>query len=564
MKGNQNMLDWVIRNARTVDGLSGERQADVCVRGERIEALLPPGSGAEAAREVDATGLLLAPGFIDIHRHADLLPLSDQPWSEPAQGLTCMISGNCGFSPAPNSPETFQAAREYAAPILGLIPESLRGMSARAFYREIAARRLRINCGYLVGNGDLCRSVIGFSDAPMTAKQLQEIRAALDDALDAGALGLSMGLMYAPECYCDTDTLAAIARVPAGHGKPVIAHIRGEGRSVVESVDEMIAIGRASGARIHISHMKAAGTDMWGRTVETMLAHIRRARQEGLDVTFDAYPYTAGSTTLLSLLPPEALEGGTAGVMRRIADPKERARILDEFAKTRDGWDNYIQTLGWGRIIIAGSSRPEEIGQTVQALAARACCDPGEYALALLLRESGCVPIVLEQMAPDDVRRILCEDDCIVISDSLYSAAGMPHPRKYGAFQRFLCQYVKEEKRIALPKAIDKITRMPADFLGLRGRGRLEAGCYADLVLMDWERLRDVATYTDPIRDSQGVCKVFVNGKLAFADGKTTGEAAGVFLKRAVHGRCSEGYDHRAPREPRLTATSSPRAAIVR
>lgn len=524
------MFDWIIRGARVIDGLKGEMQADVCLSGDRIAEFLPPGAEAEAARVLDASGLVLSPGFIDIHRHADLLPLSGSPWIELAQGITSMVSGNCGFSPVPNSPETFEAAREYAAPILGLIPEELCGMSTRAFYDTIAAHPLQINCGYLVGNGALRRSVAGFSNEPL--RQFEEICGLLEEALAAGAMGLSMGIMYPPECYYSTEELSAIAKVAARHGKPVIAHIRGEGRSVVDSLDEMIAIGRASGAHIHISHMKAAGTDMWGHAVDVMLEHIRRARKGGLAITFDAYPYTAGSTTLLSLFPPETLAGGTRGVLAQIADPRGRAYILQEFAKTREGWDNFVQTLGWSRVIVSGSANPKEVGRTVQELAEEAGCEPGDYALDLLERERGCVPIVLETMAPQDVARIISEEECIVISDSLYSEAGMPHPRKFGAFGRFLRQYVKEEKRLTLPQAIDKITRMPAELLSIRGRGRLEKGFYADLVLMDWDKLRDLATYTDPIRDSEGVSHVFVGGRLAFSHGKDAGEAAGVLLNR--------------------------------
>ncbi len=526
------MFDWIIENALLADSADG-RRADVCLKGDRIAALRPPGSGAEAVRRVDASGLALTPGIIDIHRHADLLPFSGAPWSELAQGLTSMVSGNCGFSPTPNSPATFQAMREYAAPILGPIPDALCGMDTRAFYDAVAARPLGLNCGYLVGNGDLRRAVSGFSDAPLAPEQLEKICALLDDALAAGALGLSMGVMYTPECYYSTKELSAVAKVAARHGKPVVAHIRGEGRSVVASVDEMIAVGRASGARVHISHMKAAGTDMWGRAVDVMLSHIRSAQREGVGISFDAYPYTAGSTTLLSLLPPETLADGTEGVLRLVSDPRGRASLLKAFEETRDGWDNFIQTLGWGRVIVSGSSNPAEAGRSVEALAGESGREPGEYALDLLLREKGCVPIVLEEMAPDDVRKIITQEDCIVISDSLYSAAGKPHPRKYGAFQRFLCQYVKEEKRLTLAQAIDRITRMPAEFLGLRGRGQIREGFFADLALLDWEALRDRATYTDPVRDSEGICKVFVNGKLAFSDGKATGANAGVLLNRA-------------------------------
>ena len=215
----------------------------------------------------------------------------------------------------------------------------------------------------------------------------------------------------------------------------------------------------------------------------------------------------------------------------QIADPKGRAYILSQFAVQREGWDNFIQTLGWGRVIVSGSSNKEEVGKTIQDLADQTGCDPGEYALDLLAREKGCVPTVLEEMAPDDVRKILTRPDCIVISDSLYSAAGMPHPRKYGAFQRFLCQYVKEEKALTRQQAIAKMTCMPARLFGLEKRGRVLEGYYADLTLMDWDKLRDRATYTDPIQDSEGVTHVFVNGQLAFADKQATSCAAGRLLR---------------------------------
>lgn len=525
------MLDWIIRNATVVDGVQGEFQADVAIEGDKIAAVLPVGASVEAAHTLDASGLVLTPGTIDIHRHADLMPVLDQPWSELPQGLTTMISGNCGFSPVPNAPDTFEAVREYALPILGRIPDWVCGKTTGQFYDEMEKRPLKINCGYLVGNGDLRRSVTGFSDAPLTAVQLDAICGKLDEALCDGAMGLSMGIMYTPECYYNTDELSRVAAVAAKHGRPVTSHIRGEGRSVVASVDEMIEIGKRSGAHIHISHMKAAGTDMWGHAVNVMLDHIDRARREGLEISFDAYPYTAGSTTLLSLFPPETLAQGTEGVLKQIADPKGRAYILSQFAVQREGWDNFIQTLGWGRVIVSGSSNKEEVGKTIQELADQTGCDPGEYALDLLAREKGCVPTVLEEMAPDDVRKILTRPDCIVISDSLYSAAGMPHPRKYGAFQRFLCQYVKEEKALTRQQAIAKMTCMPARLFGLEKRGRVLEGYYADLTLMDWDKLRDRATYTDPIQDSEGVTHVFVNGQLAFADKQATSCAAGRLLR---------------------------------
>lgn len=522
----------VIRGARVLDGVGSECDRDILLKGERIEALLPRGEAVGDAQELDARGFIAVPGMVDIHRHADLKPFREEPWDELAQGLTTMVSGNCGFSPAPNSDAYFDAMRDYAEPILGRIPDELRGADTALLYRKIEARPLQINVGYLVGNGDLRRCVSGFSDAKLTAQQMERVQALLAEAFEAGALGLSFGIMYTPECYYTTDELTAIAEVAARYDRPVIAHIRGEGQSVLDSVREMIAVGEGSGARVHISHMKAAGTDMWGHAVDQMLAMIDEARTRGLDITFDAYPYTAGSTTLLSLMPPETLADGTEGVLRQIASPEGRAYILEQFGRTRRGWDNFIQTLGWHRVIVSGSSNPQEVGKTIAELAEEAKQDPGEYALDLLLRENGCVSAVLEEMDPDDVRKIINRPDCIVISDSLYAAAGKPHPRRYGAFERFLSQYVKEEKWMSRPEAIRRVTSMPADFLRLEKRGRIMEGYFADIALLDWEHLRDRATYTDPTQLSEGVQAVFVNGKLAYWAGSITDADAGKLLKR--------------------------------
>lgn len=436
------MLDWLIENATIVDGIRGECQGDVGIQGDTISGVLPPKSGAQARKVLNAQGMLLTPGFIDIHRHGDLQPFQEGPWDELPQGITTMISGNCGFSPVPNAPHAFEAMRAYAQPILGRVPDWVCGLTTRAYYRRVASQPLEVNWGSLAGGGDLRRSVTGFSNAPLTRKAMARIQGFLEDAFEAGSLGLSMGLMYTPECYYTREELIALAQVAARWQRPVITHIRGEGASVVDSVQELIDIGARSGAHVHISHLKAAGRPMWGQAVDAILDSIRRARQQGVRLTFDAYPYTAGSTTLLSLLPPEALTEGAKGVLKQLQRPDDRKALLQAFKEYRKDWDNLILSLGWGSIRVAGSSESGEVGRSIQELAEAAGVPAGEFALTLLAREQGNVPIILEQTAPEDVKRIILQEGAMVISDALYSDAGRPHPRKYGAFHRFLCQYV--------------------------------------------------------------------------------------------------------------------------
>ncbi len=260
--------------------------------------------------------------------------------------------------------------------------------------------------------------------------------ALLDEALSEDALGLSLASCTPPNATLPPRNSPGSRALRPGTKSGDRPH-PGEGRSAVSSIDEMLTIGRDSGASIHISHMKAAGSDMWGWAVETMLAHIQEAKREGLDVSFDAYPYTAGSTTLLTLLPPEALAGGVEGVLSRIADPAGRAAILDSLDRERDGWDNFVKSLGWGRVIVSGSSDEREIGRTIQALAEEARPRPREYVLDLLLREKARVPIVLEEWT-----RTTCGGSSPIrlhrhLRLALLPASGKPHPRKYGAFQRF-------------------------------------------------------------------------------------------------------------------------------
>lgn len=520
----------IIRNARVLDGIDGYMDRDILIQDQIIQALLPQHATVGDALELEAQGLLAVPGFIDIHRHGDLKPFADQPWDELTQGITTMVNGNCGFSPVPNTPETFIAVSDYAAPIMGRMPPALCGITAEAFFRSVQAQPLGLNIGYLVGNGSLRRAVAGFSDSRLTKDQFGKILTLLKEALDAGALGLSMGIMYSPECYYNTEELARIAAVAARYGRPVIAHIRSEGRNVLNSVAEMIQIGEKSGAHIHISHLKAAGTEMWGHAVDQILEMIDAARSRGIQVTFDAYPYAAGSTTLLSLLPPEVLTNGTAGVLRELESPERRQYILDQFRQNRQDWDNFVKSLGWERVIISGSSRPEEAGKSVMELADLAQEDPGSFALELLRRDNGQISIILEEMDPDDVKKILSRDDCIVISDALYSQGGKPHPRRYGAFPRFLCKYVKEEKLVSLQQAIRKMTALPAELLALHDRGRIREGCRADIVLLDWEKLKDRATYTQPNRGSEGIVSLLVNGEIACHQGSVTGNHAGRLL----------------------------------
>ncbi|MEM1484324.1 amidohydrolase family protein [Oscillospiraceae bacterium PP1C4] len=522
-------FDTLIRGAVLVDGLCQTRKADVYLKDGKL-AQLGTLENTSAERVIDAQGKLLCPGFIDIHRHADLVPFSSEPSIEIPQGITTMVSGNCGFAAVPNHPASFEALRAYAQPIMGRIPQELKGLDSAGLFQRVEQRPLALNCGYLAGSGALRICAKGFDPSPMSAAEMKKVCDLLDKCLTDGALGVSFGLLYTPECFYSHEELCQIAQVAASHNKPVIAHIRGEGASVLASIDEMLDIGRRTSAKVHISHLKAAGKNNWNHTAEEILRRLEAAKAEGLRLSFDAYPYDAGSTTLLTLFPPETLGGGTEGFLKQVQSPERRRYIIEQLRKEQTGWDNLVCATGWQRVMVAGSSVPEEIGCSIQKLAEEKGTEPETLAMDLLLRENGNLPIVFEHMAQEDVDRVICHPDAMVISDSLYSSDGSPHPRKYGTHARFLRRYVKETQRLTLEQAIAKLTWMPADFLNLSDRGSLRQGNWADLLLLDWEQLCDKATYLNPKQLPQGIEMVFVNGEIAFEKGVLTGTYAGKLL----------------------------------
>lgn len=489
------------------------------------------GPFGESAAVVDAQGLLVAPGFIDIHRHGDLTPFSDRPEGEELrQGITTFVNGNCGFSAAPSSGEYFDLLKDYARPIMGTIPDGLRGLSQAEFLRRAAAGKLYSDMGYLVGNGALRIAVKGFDASPMTEGELGAVCGLLRESLEAGALGLSLGLMYVPENFYSFRELEQICRVAARMGRIVTAHIRGEGSSLLASVGEIVDLARSCGGSFHISHLKAAGRKNWHTQIAQVLELISRARAEGLDVSFDLYPYCAGSTAMYTLLPPRLMEGGMGRTLKRLADPQTRAQLETELREEQRDWDNLVASTGWDAVVLVGGNCPGHIGRSVAEIAAERGCSPELCMMDLMLENEGDLPIVFHSMCREDMEQVLKSRDSIVISDGLYSEGGIPHPRRYGSFAHLIARYGGE---LGLEQAVRKITANPAARLGLEDRGRIAAGLKADLVLLDLQRFRDTATYEDPVHYPEGIPMVIVGGHIACENGKPTGG----FYGKMVRGR---------------------------
>ena len=361
----------------------------------------------------------------------------------------------------------------------------------------------------------------------------------LAQCLDEGAFGLTSGLIYPPGCYADAKELTELASVLKTHGGFYATHMRNEGDRLLESVAETVALGEANGIPVHVSHHKAFGKANWGK-VKDSLALMEEARKKGVEVTCDVYPYVAGMTTLTSLLPPSALEGGVEQMLRRLADPEESRRVREGIEQGVPGWENWIRSLGWGKIVISECEKKKQVeGLSLEEIAAQGGLDPCEALFALLRETDGVATMLLFGVSEEDLRTVVKHPLACIASDSWVNAprgGGKPHPRGYGTFPRFLKTFVRENGDLTWEDGIRKITSMPASKAGIAWRGLVTEGFWADLVLFDPETIRDLATFSDPHQYPEGITHVIVNGEVIVEGGRITGRRPGKVLNRQQQG----------------------------
>ncbi|EPZ53112.1 N-acyl-D-amino-acid deacylase family protein [Alicyclobacillus acidoterrestris] len=535
------MYDVLIRGGMIVDGTGRQRYVgDIGISGNRIEAVGSRLDGA-AIETIDAKGLVVCPGFIDVHSHDDLAILHDEELPfKLRQGVTTTIIGNCGHSiaPMPDDFELREGLRQYMEPVLGrwVSASSSFGYSEIIdFYNDIVKVNKSVNVGALVGHGPLRVRVMGFSDARATTTEIKEMQRLLSNAMEAGALGLSLGLMYVPGCYAGEEELKALAETVRFYNGIVTAHIRGEGDLLLPSIREMLEIARCTKVSMHISHLKAVGKKNWG-TIDEAIEMIRAARREGIDVTCDAYPYAAGSTTLLSLLPPWVLQGGVQGVLSRLANNEIRRKVHGELEVQGSDWENVAYITGWDRVILVSSpSHTEFEGFSVAEIARNMSCTEIEAYFRLIEVNNGTGTIVIHHMDERDVERVLAFEYTAVGSDGLPSTEGHPHPRLYGTFPRFVSKYVRESEILTLEQAIQKATSFTVDRFKLGERGRIQIGSIADIAIFDYDKFEDVATYEKPKQFTRGLRHVLVNGRLVVHNGTIVGEHPAQFIRRCTN-----------------------------
>jgi N-acyl-D-amino-acid deacylase len=517
-------MELLIRGGRIIDG-SGNPwyRADLAIGNGRIAAIGKLEMAAE--RVIDAEGLVVAPGFIDTHSHSDLMLLAE-PDSEMKimQGITTEIVGQDGLGEAPIRDDLIEDWRRYLSGLNGDPEIEWDWRSFSEYLRRLEEAGPATNVASLVGHGNLRLLSMGMDNRKPTGEELDGMRALLGEALEEGALGLSTGLIYPPCSYSDLEELTSLCQVVKAHGGIFVAHIRNEGDGLLEALDEVITVGRRTGVPIHVSHLKASGERNWGRVAEA-LEKIESARAEGIDITFDQYPYIAGSTYLSSLIPSWAHEGGPKKMLERIRDEDSRRRIIEDMESPRgEKWDGIVISY-----VKTEKNRPL-VGRRIGEAASEMGLSPQELVLKLVEEEENAASMILFSMSEIDVKTAMRSRLGMICTDGLI--LGTPHPRAYGSFPRVLGRYARDEGLLSLEEAVRKMTSLPAQRFGLMDRGLLRPGLAADITIFDPESVIDKATFEDPRRFPEGIEYVIVNGAIAVEDGAYKGVRAGRVLKR--------------------------------
>ncbi len=537
--------DLLLRGGLVYPGEGAPLRADVAIRGDRIAAVAPELDGGEAARVLDLDGLAVAPGFVDMHSHSALRPFVEPELaSRITQGFTTELINQDGVGPAPVTTAGVSDRRAYLTVFEGRGPDDWSWRSIGDYLEALDATRPATSLCPLVPHGAVREVVMGGARRAPTAAELDAMRGEVYEGMQAGAWGLSLGLVYAPAAFAETDELVALAQVVADHGGFVIPHIRSESGRLLEAVGEMLDVARRSGAALNLTHLKVMGKrNAW--QLPGLLELIESAVDEGLDVTFDQYPYIAGATLLTATLPLWAHEGGASRMLERLRDPAQHARMVADMSSAESPHENHLVHCGAEAITIVDCGEqgpPGVVGESLAAIARDRGVDPAQAAIDLLVESRLQVAIVLEYAEEATVRSIARHPLMLVGSDGIFSER--PHPRLWGTAPRVLGRYAIREGLLDVREAVARLSTRAAARIGLRDRGRVTPGLRADLVIFDPERLIDRATYEFPERPATGVEWVLVGGEIALSPEGPTGARAGGVVRRPTTKEDSDEYGH--------------------
>lgn len=516
-------FDLLITGGTVVDGTGGKRSAaDVAIRKGKIIKIGKIGD-AQAARKLDGKGLIVAPGFIDMHTHSDRTLLSDGfAQSAVRQGVTTHVIGNCGSSPAPLGEEAASEGKKFR--------------TYGEFLSALSDSGVSINVCGLVGHNTIRTAVMGVQNRAPTDGEMKKMQDWADEAMRGGAIGMSTGLVSPPGSWSKTEEIIELAKVIAKHGGMYASHMRGEASTLLDSVREAIRIGREGRLPAEISHHKAAGKENWGKTRQT-LPMIEQAVRDGVSVRCDVYPYRAGSAGLSQLVPPWAHEGGNGEMIARLKESQTRQKIARDMTVGTEDWPNFF-VIDWDDIQITSAVTQENrkwVGKKVGDVARARGCSGVDACIDLLIEERGSIGMINFIMDEEEVRRVISHPLSMIGSDGSAMSAeakqGQPHPRSYGCFPRALGRYCRELGLVSLETMIHKMTAMQAGQLGLPDRGVLKEGNVADVVLFDFDKIIDKATFDEPHQYPEGIDSVVVNGELVVHRGKHLGAKPGRILR---------------------------------
>lgn len=527
--------DIVIRGARIVDGTGSPWfTGDLRIQEGRI-AEIGPELRIAGAEKIDADGRYLAPGFIDAHCHDDLIFLREPERAEKAlQGVTTTVVGNCSFSLYPAVPHSTDLLRQHFASLLGEVKADEVFDGLGSYRQRLHARGIALNLVSLVGHAALRLAVMAYERRPATPEERQTMQRLLARQLAEGAAGLSLGLVYPPSAYADTAELVALAETVKAHGKLLAAHVRSYEAGLLTSIDEFIGLLRASGSAGLLSHLQSAGRPNWG-AVPKALDRLETARCAGIDISFDMYPYPAGSSYVLQLLPPEAQEGGPEALLVRLRDPEKREvlrRIVEQGDPDPDAPQSKVALIGWENVRISGTGSPglkHLEGKSFTEAAQAEGVSPFDLMVRCIEQDAGQTTIVMFQLNEDDLHAAFTHRLHMVGSDGLPRPGTKPHPRAYGTFPRVIGRLTRDQHWFSLEDAVRRMTSVAAQRFGLLDRGVLRPGMAADLVLFE-SSVEDRATFDAPSELPAGIDAVWVAGERVVANGRVTGSRPGRVL----------------------------------
>lgn len=529
------MFDVLVKGASIVDGTGGPVfVGDIGIKDGKL-SVFKEGSNKLADKIIDASGLYVAPGFIDAHSHGDTTFGQDYSYvSKISQGITTQITSHCGQSMFPINPETLPMLQKEMRIQTDFFPEEMPTFSGcGAFMRYAEKVKQPVNTAFMVGHLTLRCAVMGFENREPTEKEMEQMKSLVREAMENGAAGLSSGLIYVPSCYASEEEMVELCKVVAEYDGIYTTHMRNESTKCYEAIEESISIAKKAGVRLQISHLKVATVEKWGDS-DRILGLIHRAREEGVRITADQYPYIASASRLYSCVPPKHFSNGIDYFVEQLKDMSYREVIKKEMCDPNTPYDNYyLNAGGWKGIFVTNATEtPDAQGKTIAEYAEEKGIDGFDAFFELLIANKGVVPCVFFCISKDDLFNIIKDENVVVGTDGIpKSFTELTHPRAFGTFPRAINYYVKENKVMSLPEMIRKMTSKTAEIYKLKNKGIIADGYDADLVIFDFDKIKDTAEFMNPVSKAEGIEYVLVGGEVVYKDMEMTGAMPGKVIK---------------------------------